>query len=315
MTRISICLLILASFPTAILAQQDKLITHFMYDKMSVNPGETGIEEGICGTAIYRNQWGRVFGAPNSVALNVEANINQYFPGGVGINFYHDAIGFARQNSVLLNYSYPVVTEVGILGVGLGLGLFNYGMEPDWIPPTDDIDNALPIGYSATGMDFNFGVYWKGLSKYYGGLSFTHLNSPRLEKTISENGQTLTQAFQAGRHFYLMGGYTTDPIGPGKIDGNLIFRTDFVKTSTDINLRYLMRMNNLEYYGGLSFRTNESIPLMIGGSMNNFTVGYSYDITINKIADVSRGTHELMVKYCYYLPPPIKTPSKHPRWL
>ena len=113
-----------------------------------------------------------------------------------------------------------------------------------------------------------------------------------------------------------MGGYTTDPIESGKIDGNLIFRSDFIKTSTDINLRYLMRMDKLEYYGGLSFRTNESIPILIGGSMNNFTLGYSYDITVNKIAaTVSRGTHELMLKYCYYLPPPIKTPSKHPRWL
>ncbi|CAN0254506.1 unnamed protein product, partial [Chrysoparadoxa australica] len=209
--------------------------------------------------------------------LNAEANINNYFPGGVGINCYHDAIGFARQNSVLLNYAYPVVTDFGTIGVGIGLGLYNYGMQPDWIPPTDVPDNSLPVGYSATGLDLNFGAYFKSTSNYYAGISFTHLNAPRLEKKVEDNGLNLTQAFNAGRHLYIMGGYTTQPIGPGRIDGNLLFRSDLIKSSADFNFRYLMRMGELEYYGGISFRTNESIPLMIGGSMNNWTAGYSYD--------------------------------------
>ena len=56
--------------------QQDKLITHFIYDKMSINPGETGIDDGICATSIYRDQWDKVNGAPNSAVLNIEANMN-----------------------------------------------------------------------------------------------------------------------------------------------------------------------------------------------------------------------------------------------
>ena len=54
-------------------AQQDRAMTHFMYEKMSVNPGATGINfiDGFCGTSIYRNQWDKVNGAPNSAVLNV----------------------------------------------------------------------------------------------------------------------------------------------------------------------------------------------------------------------------------------------------
>mgnify|MGYP000170640585 FL=1 len=73
-------------------AQQDKLITHFMYDKMSLNPGETGIDEGICATTMYRNQWDKVNGAPNSAILNVEANLSRYIPVNVGVSFFHDAM-------------------------------------------------------------------------------------------------------------------------------------------------------------------------------------------------------------------------------
>ena len=100
--HINLGLLLLGCLPFVSVAQQDKLLTHFIFDKMSINPGETGIDEGLCGAMIYRNQWNRVTGAPNSFVLNAEANINDYFPGGVGISFYHDAIGFARQNNFLL---------------------------------------------------------------------------------------------------------------------------------------------------------------------------------------------------------------------
>lgn len=69
--------------------QQDKLLTHFMYDKMTLNPGKTGIDlfNGICGTSLYRNQWDKVNGAPNSAVLNIEANLDKYFPGELEYRF------------------------------------------------------------------------------------------------------------------------------------------------------------------------------------------------------------------------------------
>ena len=103
--RINILSLVICLASGVLFGQQDKLLTHFMYDRMSINPGETGLDEGICATSIYRNQWDKVNGAPNSAVLNVAANMNRFFPGGLGLSFYHDAIGFSRQNNLLLNYS------------------------------------------------------------------------------------------------------------------------------------------------------------------------------------------------------------------
>ena len=58
------------------------------------------------------------------------------------------------------------------------------------------------------------------------------------------------------------------------------------------------------------------VAVMLGYSpMPKLQVGYSYDITINKLASVSRGSHEMMVKYCYFIPPPPKTKARHPRML
>ena len=92
-----------------------------------------------------------------------------------------------------------------------------------------------------------------------------------------------------------------------------LLRTDLVKVSADINARYLWKDIA---YGGLTYRTSDAIAIMLGYSpIKNLTVGYSYDISVNKLSSVSRGSHEIMVKYCHFLPPVPIQKSKHPRWL
>lgn len=294
----------------AIIAQQDKLLTHFIYDKMSINPGETGLDDGICATTIYRNQWDKVNGAPNSAVLNIEANAKRF--GGFGLSFFHDAIGFNRQNNVLLNYSYPLtVGNAGILGIGVGVGIVNFGMSPVWVPPTTAVDPTLPTSFSATNLDLNFGLYWKGKSDYYVGLSSTHLNESLLKQTVG----TIDQTYQTARHYYIMGGKKFLDVAGGDIDAQILMRTDLVKFSADLNVRYMWRDIA---YGGLTYRTIDAIGLMVGGKPIkgvDMTVGYSYDVTTNKLASVSRGSHEILLKYCYYIPLPPITRSNHPRWL
>lgn len=294
--------------------QQDKLLTHFIYDKMTLNPASTGMgmKDGICGTMIYRNQWDKVNGAPNSAVLNVESNLSRYIPVNLGLSVFHDAIGFARQNNAMLNVSYPIqLGNVGVLGVGVGVGIINFGMDPTWIPPTNVFDPTLPVKNSGTNVDLNGGIYLKGITRnYYVGISSAHLS----QSTIS------TVFYSTARHYNIMGGYRFEGLfgqldnGLTKdLDAQVIMRTDMVKFSADINLRY---MHGNMFYGGLTYRTSDAISLMAGFvPMPNFTVGYSYDLTINQLSSISRGTHELVVKYCYFLPPPPVHKSKHPRWL
>jgi type IX secretion system PorP/SprF family membrane protein len=285
---------------------------------MTINPGKTGIDmfNSICATSIYRNQWDKVNGAPNSAVLNIEANLTKFFPGGVGIAFYHDAIGFARQNNVLLNYSYPIqIGRAGVLGVGVGLGILNYGMDPVWVPPTTAIDPTLPEGFAATSFDANFGLYFQG-KDFYAGISSTHLSASLLKQNV--NG--FEQNYQTARHYYLMGGKQFKKIGGGKgtIDGQLLLRTDLVKFSGDLNVRYILPLaGDKQVYGGFTARSSDALALMAGYTpIPKLTVGYSYDMTLlNKLSSISRGSHELVVRYCYFLPPPPKQNARHPRWL
>lgn len=289
--------------------QQDKLLTHFMFDKMTLNPASTGMgmKSGICGTMIYRNQWDQVNGAPNSAVFNVESNLSRFgSPVNLGVSVYHDAIGFARQNNAILNASLPfTLGSAGDLSVGVGVGIINFGMDPVWIPPTNVFDANLPTPTSGTSLDFNAGIYWRGNSDYYAGISTTHLTQAQI-KSIN---------YSTARHYNIIGGKKFgDLFGTDRgLDVQVMMRTDMVKFSADINARY---MHGSLFYGGLTYRTSDAISLMAGFvPMTNFTVGYSYDLTINQLSSISRGTHELMVKYCYFFPPPPVQKSKHPRWL
>jgi hypothetical protein len=112
-----------------------------------------------------------------------------------------------------------------------------------------------------------------------------------------------------------MGGYVFKEVGAANnnLDVQMMMRTDMVKYSFDFNARYIV---NSRFYGGLTYRTSDAIAFMAGFMPAKGTViSYSYDLTLNKLSNVSRGTHELLVKYCYYLPPPPVQKSKHPRWL
>lgn len=306
-------------FCMKIVAQQDKLITHFIYDKMSINPGKTGVDmyNSICATSIYRNQWDKVNGAPNSAILNVEANLSKFFPGGVGLAFYHDAIGFARQNNLLLNYSYPIsIGNNGTLGIGVGVGIINYGVNPEWVPPSTLNDPDLPLGFAATNLDANFGLYYSG-KDFNVGFSTTHLSETLLKQSVTFNGATLDQNYQTARHYYLMGGKTFRKTLGGDIDAQVLLRTDLVKFSADINARYIYSLEgDKQIYGGMTVRTSDAFAIMVGYTpISNLTIGYSYDLTLNKLANISRGSHEMVVKYCMFLKDKPVPSARHPRWL
>jgi hypothetical protein len=69
-------------------------------------------------------------------------------------------------------------------------------------------------------------------------------------------------------------------------------------------------------YGGITYRTSDCIAVMLGmNPYTNLTIGYSYDLTLSKLSGASRGSHEVLIKYIYFLPVPPLTVTRNPRWL
>ncbi|GAB5416265.1 MAG: type IX secretion system membrane protein PorP/SprF [Crocinitomicaceae bacterium] len=317
-------------------AQQDKVLTHFMFDRITVNPAATALKRNqICGTFIYRNQWDKINGAPNSGTFNVEADLDQYVPHFfAGISFFQDMIGFNRQNFATLNFGYSFSQYLPFdLRAGVGIGIMNHSVDPLWLPPdvSASLDPSIQeAGWSRTGFDANFGLYARHTlltgtrqgDSWNFGISMTHLPGAELQDPGSLPPAPQIIGFQSVRHLYFMGGYKLNEIVAGRddIDFQFMVQTDQIEFSAQLSARY---MYDDKIYGGLNFRSEDMIGLMAGVNLANVSnntlppliVGYAYDFTINQLSTISQGTHEVMVRYCYPLPGIPLTITKHPRWL
>ncbi len=297
--------------------QQDPQFTHFMYDKLSINPGVAGTSEAICFTGIFRNQWGGFGQEPKTGLLNLHAPIDQ-IKGGLGGTYYYDQLGWEINNMFRLSYSYHLKNiGPGSLGLGLSAGYFQKKINPAWIVPDTEAgsgnnqDNSIPTSNNADGsINFSLGAYYYA-SNFYAGLSTTHLTQSELS---SLNVQSV-------RHYYIMGGYTYPlPVlnGDFELKPNALIKTDAVSTQFDVNLTVMFR--KLAWLG-VTYRNQDAVAPMAGlqytlSKYGTVKLGYAYDVTTSNISGYSNGTHEIMLNYCFSISrnKPF-TRTVHPRFL
>ena len=88
------------------------------------------------------------------------------------------------------------------------------------------------------------------------------------------------------------------PNGLIQLRPSVFVKTDFVATATSLNL---MAVYNQMFWGGVAYRLNNDISIMVGATLkNNLSFGVSYDITVlNDLG--SAGSLGVMLKYCFSL--------------
>ena len=283
-------------------SQQDKQLTHYVFDKMSFNPATTGFK-GLCGTLIYRNQWDRVQDAPNTTLLNFQANIPRHNL-GVGLSFTNDVIGFQKNKNLTINGAYHLPTSAGVLSAGIGIGLINVAFLPSWIPPETIEDPLLPVATSGSGFDANLGLYWHGNNiPIFAGISTTHL----VPSTINSINYTVA------RHYYAIAGYDFNVSGRRIIHlkPSVLIKTDAASMIFDVNVMADVWLNTYSYlWGGLSYRLADAVALNMGfafspaqiPSVNMMKIGYSFDFMTNALNPYGKGSHELMLNFCIFPP-------------
>jgi len=290
-------------------AQQDPSLTHFIYNRAGINPGSVGIQEKHCATMIYRNQWDKVLGAPNSVVFNLETNLKNVVSGGAGLHIEHDAIGFNRQTSLQLSYAYPIslpnLFGGSTIGVGASLGFMSFRIDPNWIVPTSVNDPVIPKKFNASKFDANFGVFFRSNDGLiFGGIAAKHLASPSFQFIN----------YKALRYYNISGGFglPAGPLGPGQPFAQLLVRTDFVQATFDLNFRYVLN----PFYVGITYRIKDAYAFMAGVDIaDNLVLGYSFDLNQGPIATVSRGSHEFVLRKCIPLKGIPVQKTKNVIWL
>lgn len=290
----------LSALVSGLRAQQDPQFTHNMFNHAFVNPGSYGLSDGITVTGIFREQWlgfkdyNNEKVAPETFLLTADAPI-RFLHGGVGVGIAQDKEAQIKNMLVRLGYSFHMNVGNGKLGIGVNANFNNKSIDKEKLNPIDQSDPVL-LGLTGDGVmisDMAVGVFLQK-PRYYVSLSSTQI----LETKKTSGASDGVAFYKNRRHYYLTGGHDiTLPAFQGYVFTPSVFiKTDGTTLQADMNV--MARYNN-KVWGGVSYRINDAVALMVGVAYKDIEIGYSYDIPTSRIA--ATGSHEIMARYRFKL--------------
>ena len=270
-------------FGNRVLAQNDPLITNYMFTQTTFNPAFAGNEKVINGILLVREQWVGFNEAPSTQLLNLDTRIDKL--GGVGISILNDKLGFEQSLKIKLLYSNKIVIdEVSSLSIGGAFGLINKSLDASSLTYANPNDvNGVYSNQSEFIADLDLGTMykWKDLRV---ALSSTHL-------LVSKNNSTF---FNVPRHIYLYSDYKQKLSDRIDMIPSVLFKSSVVKKQLEVSSLFML---DKKYWSGISYRNGEAVSLFLGMNfMKYYSFGYSYDVNIGTVNGASNGSHELFLR-------------------
>jgi type IX secretion system PorP/SprF family membrane protein len=136
-------------------AQQDALVSQYMFNGLYLNPAYAGSHDYWSSSLTYRNQWVRFDGAPTTVIAAVDGPIPDKNM-GLGFIFMNDCIGVTRHNTFIANYAYQLkINETDKLAFGINAGVSQFNeTSPAGLSPEQDLEPITSVKSSM--RDFPF---------------------------------------------------------------------------------------------------------------------------------------------------------------
>jgi type IX secretion system PorP/SprF family membrane protein len=271
--------LITAIFCSTLFSQQDPLFTHFWHSNQLYNPAVTGLKHNHEANLLARWSWIGVNGAPDTQLGSYGVKLENQ-NSGLGVNYMRNSIGFSKNNKAVVSYAYHLkFANESSLSFGAAAGVQVHSFDgSQFIFPSP---NQEPFSsYTKAAFIADFGLHFKNKNLSLG-LSSTGLNEPRLG------------IYQVARHYYLTGAYDVELNEKWNLQPKLIVVTDAVKMSAQMHL--LANFNKFLTFGG-GYRISDAICVNASYQFKEkIRIGYSYDLTINKLSNISSGSHEVLL--------------------
>jgi type IX secretion system PorP/SprF family membrane protein len=284
--RFIIFIVLLSSSKT--FAQQQVMFTQYMFNQMGINPAYAGNHKTLSLTALAREQWTGIEGAPSTQTLSIHSPIkNQRL--GVGLLFLHDKIGVTTQTGVYNAYSYSIpFRNGGSLAFGLQGGFITYNARYSLV---SDSDPTFATGdIKETHPSFGAGVFYN-TKRFYVGLSVPQLLQTTFDRNNPDSDSKMV------RHYFLTTGYVFKLDRHLKLKPNILIKAvSGAPVQFDLNLNLLMHE---VLWVGLSWRSFESVDALLQLQVSKkLQFGYSYDFsTTTKLSRINGGSHEIMLNY------------------
>ena len=296
---------------------QDVGFSQFYANPLYLNPAFAGSAVAPRIALTYRAQW------PGLVSpyTTVSASYDQYVDalhGGVGAIVLTDRMGdhgALSTSMVGLMYAFKFQLSRDIyMSAALEASIVNNALHwNDYLRFPDQIDAELGFSY-ATGAtppdnlsrwsaDFHAGVLVSG-SKWYAGLAASHLTQPnqafysedRVPMKFTVHGGGLLNVSEEARRQSSLG------LGTPVISPNIVYQYQ----GGLHYFNYGVYLDWMPFLVGVWFRHGtanaDAFIFQLGVQQDYFKVGYSYDVTVSKLANSTAGAHE--ITFGFMLPVP-----------
>jgi type IX secretion system PorP/SprF family membrane protein len=278
-----------------LLAQQNAMFSQYMFNSLAINPAYAGSRNVVAATALYRNQWVGMEGAPKTGTFTIDAPFaNERI--GLGVQVNSDKIGITRTTSGILSAAYRIPINEGSLAFGMQGSVTDYhaGFSDIQLDPSGPVgDPGFDDDVRKTLINFGSGIYYHS-ERFFAGFSVQDFVRNRLNFKDLANEDDITARQSA--HAYLATGYVF-PIG---------FDFD-LKTSAllkgvkgaplQADLNATLWIKEIIAFGA-EYRTNADISALVELRVTpQVRIGYAYDKSITSLRSYNSGSHEFMLRY------------------
>lgn len=275
---------------------QDPGFTQYYANPLYLNPAFAG--SVMCPRVClnYRNQWPALSGTFVTYSASYDQHVESV-KGGLGFLMTHDRAGEGTINTTNLSgiyaYQIPLTRK---LSIRAGFQATFAQKSLDWNKLTfgDQINTTTWDGFTlptsevqgrnvANNLDISSGILLYS-TKIFAGFAAHHLTQP--DESLMKGGSRLPIKYTAHAGAMLpIGGRGTDTY----VSPNIIYmqQQDF----THLNLGFYVLKGPI--VGGLWYRAGDAMIALVGFQQGIYKFGYSYDITLSKLGNVSAGSHEL----------------------
>lgn len=324
-------LILFFAFTTIKLHAQDPEFTQFYAAPLYLNPAFAGSQRCPRVALNYRNQWPALSGNFVTYSASYDQHIDA-ISGGLGILVLSDKAGEGTINTTNVSGMYAYQLNISRnFTVRMGLQATFVQKKLDWEKLTfgDMIDPRYGFVYQTTEVrpndtrtytDFSTGILGYS-NRIYGGVAVNHITQPD-EAFIVEGSSALPMKITAHLGAMLPVGQTGYSRRPSwsrpnsyedgtYISPNVLYQQQQSFNQLNIGL-YVLRsplIGGLWYRGNLdqeNILASDSFIALLGVQKGIFKFGYSYDVTVSRLANATAGSHEFTMGFQFGCKPKKK---------
>ncbi len=278
--RLLLFLLALSS-TVEVSAQNDILLTHFMFHEHVFNPAAAGRDRNLTLGFVARQQWTGFDNAPSTQALNGSLFIPKA-RSGVGVVLTIDRLGFERYINARFSYAYHQrVGKRAKISAGISLGLLNTYVKGSELTfeQTNDV-NAFNTDEGEVKFDISLGLEFS-TKNIFAGFAISHLHQSLGNSTV----------YKVPRHYFGYAKYNWEISKKVMLTPAIFVRSSEFITQAEVNLSATWSKVVIT---GLSYRSVDDMAAMLGVIIvKKVYLIYSFDFDFGEIKSHNSGSHEI----------------------